>query len=106
MFLSARLRRQQNPAAWRPDAGSRTAGDATGTGPGHELAYWPPQPLAGMLTSRTFVNALGARLISPRNSTSGHWQVGSRRLGPPVGPGLLANKPASGIRRTDWSIGG
>ena len=53
MFLSARLRRQQNLAARRPDARRRTAGDAPDTGPGHELAYWPRQPLAGMLTSRT-----------------------------------------------------
>ena len=75
MFLSARLRRQQNPAPRQPDASSRTAGDAPCTGPGHELAYWPSQPLAGMLTGRTFVKARGARLISPRNSASGHWQV-------------------------------
>jgi hypothetical protein len=78
MFLSARLRRQESPAARRPGAGSRTAGDAPGTGPGHELVYWPTQPLAGMLTSRNFVHAPSAWLISPRNSASGHWQVGCR----------------------------
>lgn len=76
MFLSARLPRQQNPVARRPDAGSRTAGDGPGTGPGHELVYWPRLPLDGMLTGRTFVNAPGARLISPRNLAPGHWQVG------------------------------